>query len=109
MFIPTTVVVPTTVPIQCPRVVPTTTVTLTTMLSSRPQICTPNTMTVTVFRSSDQPAMTGGGSSSASTTALGILLGIFVVLLVLVTIGWVWTCWIMKKRGGMKITSRQAK
>ena len=30
-------------------------------------------------------------------TALGVLVGILVTLLIVVTSGWVWTCWIMKR------------
>ena len=37
--------------------------------------------------------------------ALGALLGIAVIALVVTTMGWVWTCWKMKKRGGIKINS----
>ena len=37
--------------------------------------------------------------------ALGALLGIAVIALVVTTMGWVWTCWRMKKRGGIKINS----
>ena len=37
--------------------------------------------------------------------ALGALLGIAVIALVVTTMGWIWTCWRMKKRGGIKINS----
>ena len=136
VFIPTTVVVPTTIPIIVAlttvaipttvavtkvAVAPTTVTILSTVWSACSQYSaitpttttnkaptiTLDTTTVTTSESCHQPAMTGGSSSSAST-ALGILLGIFMVLLVLVTIGWVWTCWSMKRQGGMKITSRKA-
>ena len=36
--------------------------------------------------------------NSTSTAILGALLGLSVVLLAVVTTGWVWTCWTMKKR-----------
>ena len=39
------------------------------------------------------------------STALGALTGILIITLLLVIIGWVWTCWILKKNGGMKIMS----
>ena len=39
--------------------------------------------------------------------ALGVLLGLVVVVLAVVISGWVWTCWIVKKHGGMKITSNK--
>lgn len=38
-------------------------------------------------------------------SALGALLGIAVVALVVTTMGWVWTCWRLKKSGGIKINS----
>ena len=37
--------------------------------------------------------------------ALGALLSLAVVVLTIVITGWVWTCWIMKKRQRIKITS----
>lgn len=36
---------------------------------------------------------------------LGILVGLLIVLLVVVTTGWVWTCWTTNKRGGKRIYS----
>ena len=45
------------------------------------------------------------GSSNA-TSALGGLLGISLVLLALVTAGWVWTCWTIRKKRGMTINSK---
>ena len=39
------------------------------------------------------------------TQALGALLGLAAVVLTIVITGWVWTCWIMKKRQRLKITS----
>ena len=39
---------------------------------------------------------------------LGVLVGLLMMVLVLVTIGWVWTCWILKKSGAkMKTYSEQ--
>ena len=43
----------------------------------------------------------GTDPSPNATSALGALLGISMVLLALVTAGWVWTCWAFKKRGGI--------
>ena len=41
-----------------------------------------------------------------SRTALGSMVGLLMVLLAIVTTGWVWTCcWIMKKQGQMRINS----
>ena len=45
-------------------------------------------------------------SSSNATSALGALLGISLVLLALVTAGWAWTCWTVRKRRGMIINSK---
>ena len=44
--------------------------------------------------------------SSTESSALGALLGISTVLLALVTAGWIWTCWIVKKRGRMVVNSK---
>jgi hypothetical protein len=46
-------------------------------------------------------------NQSQSSQALGALLGLVVVVLAIVITGWVWTCWVMKKRGGMKIISNE--
>ena len=44
---------------------------------------------------------------SQCSQALGAILGLVVVVLAVVTTGWVWTCWIMKKKGGTKTTSNK--
>ena len=44
-------------------------------------------------------------ASQILPSALGALLGIVAIALVLTIIGWVWTCWRVKKRGGIKINS----
>ena len=46
-------------------------------------------------------------NQSQPLQVLGALLGLLVVVLAIVITGWVWTCWIVKKRGGMKITSNK--
>ena len=46
-------------------------------------------------------------NQSQCSQALGALLGLVVVVLAVVITGWVWTCWIMKKKGGMKLTSNK--
>ena len=33
-------------------------------------------------------------------TALGVLVGLLLLLLAVVTAGWMWTCWTMNYRGG---------
>ena len=43
--------------------------------------------------------------SKASITALGSLTGISIVVLSAVIIGWVWTCWIIKKKRGISHTT----
>ena len=47
------------------------------------------------------------GNQHQLSRALGALLGLVVVVLAVVITGWVWTCWIVKKQGGMKITSNK--
>ena len=34
---------------------------------------------------------------SVTSIGLGVVVGLLVVLLIIVTFGWIWTCWIMKK------------
>ena len=41
------------------------------------------------------------------TIALGILTGLFFIVLIAVTIGWVWTCWTTKKRGGINFSNNK--
>ena len=54
----------------------------------------------------DMEQLNGSAANQCQPTqALGALLGLVVIVLVVVVTGWVWTCWIMKKRGGIKITS----
>ena len=45
-------------------------------------------------------------TQQAPTIALGIVTGLFFIALVAVIIGWVWTCWTIKKRGELGITSK---
>ena len=47
------------------------------------------------------------GNQCQLSQTLGALLGLVVVVLAVVITGWMWTCWIVKKRGGMKITSNK--
>ena len=37
-----------------------------------------------------------------ATPALGAMVGLLLILLAAVTAGWLWTCWVMRKRGAMK-------
>ena len=39
-------------------------------------------------------------------SALSALLGMSIVVLTIVTAGWIWTCWRLRKRGGMEINSK---
>ena len=50
-----------------------------------------------------------GNGSSNTTSALGALLGLSLVLLALVSIGWVWACWTARKRGEVNINSKTNK
>ena len=52
---------------------------------------------------------TQGNGSSSTISALGALLGLSLVLLALVTAGWVWTCWTARKRGEVNINSKTNK
>ena len=49
---------------------------------------------------------TQGNGSSTTISALGALLGLSLVLLALVTAGWVWTCWTARKIGKVNINSK---
>ena len=91
---------------KCPLNMPITS-TSTIWTHIEPTIVTSIVTTASIDESSEKTISTG--CSSSPLIALGALLGIFMVLLVLVTAGWVWTCWTMKKRGGMKLTSRESK
>ena len=49
-------------------------------------------------------------SSQSPTIALGLLAGLFFIVLVAVIVGWVWTCWTIKKRsGGTEVSSKNFK
>ena len=48
---------------------------------------------------------TDSSSNSTIVAVLGALVGLLLVLLVIVTTGLVWTCWLLKKRGGLKLSS----
>ena len=43
------------------------------------------------------------GTCTQPLMALGILVGLLVVLLITVITGWVWTCWILIRREGKKV------
>ena len=49
------------------------------------------------------------GEDNVMVTSLGVLVGILLVLLMVVTIGWVWTCWIMRRRERNKTNSEQVR
>ena len=40
-------------------------------------------------------------SGNTESIGLGTLVGLLVVLLAIVTMGWMWTCWIMRKRASI--------
>ena len=44
-------------------------------------------------------------AGSAASIGLGALIGLLVVLLALVTIGWIWTCWTIKRRARITTNS----
>ena len=46
------------------------------------------------------------GNCTLSLTALGVLVGLLVALLMMVTTGWIWTCWILRRREGLKVHSQ---
>ena len=41
------------------------------------------------------------------SSGLGAVLGLVVVALAVVTFGWVWTCWTMRKKEGIKVKSEE--
>ena len=45
-------------------------------------------------------------AGSATSIGLGVVVGLLVALLVVVTTGWMWTCWCMKKRARIITNSR---
>ena len=53
-----------------------------------------------------QPICKCQEAGSAASIGLGALMGLLVVLLALVTTGWIWTCWITKKRARITTNSR---
>ena len=63
--------------------------------------CNPNTTVLMVQK--DQPM---NSKSQIPTIALGALLGLLVVLLVVVTVGWMWTGRSTRKRGAVKTKSK---
>ena len=54
----------------------------------------------------DSETSTNTSTHQAPVIALGILAGLFFIALVAVIIGWMWTCWTIKRRGGMDISSK---
>jgi cobalamin biosynthesis Mg chelatase CobN len=65
----------------------------------------PNTG-ITHAEMTTQPVCKRQVAGSVASIGLGILVGVLVVLLALVTIGWMWTCWIVKKRARTTTNSR---
>ena len=45
-------------------------------------------------------------NNQVMAATLGVLTGLFLVILVVVTIGWVWTCWTMKKWRNKTVSSK---
>ena len=66
---------------------------------------TPNTMVT--LPSTNGEAKTTPCPNSTTVTVLGALVGLLVVLLAIVSSSLVWTCWIMRTKQKMKITSEQ--
>ena len=52
------------------------------------------------------PACSNSGLGNSAILALSGLLGTSIVVLILVTAGWIWTCWRLRKRGGMETNSK---
>ena len=79
--------------------------------TSSPIFTTTATTTQTLARlPSEECSPTNKLSTQISTVAtLGTLVGLLILLLTVVTMGWVWTCLVMKKREGMNNTSTKAR
>ena len=92
-------------PSQCPPVIVTTTVTTASIIpqceTASPPVCS-STTSVNECDTKSDTTVKGQLSSS-----LGVLLGLAIVALVIVTTGWVWTYWILKKRAGMKVNMEE--
>ena len=65
-----------------------------------------HTNTTTTYESLEKNGnkfeMSTGSASGAPTAVLGVLFGLSMILLVVVTTGWVWTLWKMKKKTSEK-------
>ena len=60
----------------------------------------------------DMSMVQTNSSQTATVTSigLGVVVGILIVLLVIVSAGWMWTCWIVKRQGRrIAINSRNIK
>ena len=71
----------------------------TTYVSSKIAIATTDPPTATA-------CICEGSTTNTSLPALGAVIGLLVVLLVVVTGGWIWTCWLMRKRGHYNTITR---
>ena len=79
----------------------------TTSNSEDPRITDPKNTPTTLIQTSATDTMVTTqqmsnckcpASGNTESIGLGILVGLLVVLLAIVTMGWMWTCWIMRKR-----------
>ena len=60
---------------------------------------------ITQVEITTQPICKCQAVQSVASIGLGALVGLLVILLAVVTIGWMWTCWIMRKRARIITTS----
>ena len=63
-------------------------------------------VTVTHAEITTQPKYKSQAAGSVASIGLGAAVGLLVVLLAVVTTGWIWTCWIMKRRVRIITNSR---
>ena len=60
---------------------------------------------ITQVEITTQPICKCQAARSVASIGLGALVGLLMILLAVVTIGWMWTCWIMRKRARIITTS----
>ena len=63
-------------------------------------------VTATHAEITTQPICKCQTAGSVASIGLGAAVGLLVALLAVVTIGWMWTCWTIKRRGRITINSR---
>ena len=77
--------------------------------STQPSVVSTSIPDTTMTTNSEREATPKATMCVTAMIGLGTVVSLLVVLVLVMTVGWVWTCWITKRRRGIIINSEQVR